>query len=184
MGNTIELRKLSTAEVDELLELSRRTFFDTFYQVNKPEDMEAYASKVFTIEKLSDELNEPDSEFYFALLENKVVGYLKINFRTAQTELKDPQALEIERIYVLADQQGKNIGGQLMQFAINRAIDSHLTYVWLGVWDQNHKAIRFYQRHGFEVFSSHEFVLGSDKQTDLLLKRKVKGERRKEKGES
>jgi len=177
MDNTIELRKLSTGDVEQLLELSRRTFFDTFYHVNTPEDMEAYASKVFTIERLSDELNELDSEFYFALLGNQVAGYLKINFRTAQTELKDPQALEIERIYVLADHQGKNIGGQLMQFAINRAVDNNLTYVWLGVWDQNHKAIRFYQRHGFEVFSSHEFVLGSDKQTDLLLKKVLKGER-------
>lgn len=175
MDNTITLRKLTPADVEQLLEISRRTFFDTFYQVNKPEDMEAYASNVFTVEKLSDELNDPNSEFYFALLGNQIAGYLKINFRSAQTELQDPQALEIERIYVLANQQGKNIGGQLMQFAINRAIDSDLSYVWLGVWDQNHKAIRFYQRHGFEVFSSHEFVLGSDKQTDLLLKRKVKG---------
>ena len=133
--------------------------------------MEAYAQKAFTIENLTNELNDADAEFYFVMLGNETAGYLKLNYRSAQTEFKDPQAMEIERIYVLSHYQGKNIGSQLLNFVQDKANEHQLKYIWLGVWDQNHRAIRFYQRHGFEVFSSHVFMLGSDKQTDLLLKK-------------
>lgn len=171
MNNTITLKKLTPADAELLLELSRKTFYDAFYHLNHPDDMEAYAQKAFTVEKLTEELNNTDSEFYLVMLGNETAGYLKLNYRSAQTEFHDPEALEIERIYVLSHYQGKNIGGQLLNFVLDKAKEHQLNYIWLGVWDQNHGAIRFYQRHRFEVFSSHDFMLGSDKQTDLLLKK-------------
>jgi len=171
MNNTVTLKKLTPADAETLLLLSRKTFFDAFYHLNHPDDMEAYAQKAFTVEKLQNELNDTNSEFYFVMLQNETAGYLKLNYHAAQTEFQDPEAIEIERIYVLSHYQGKNIGSQLLNFVLNKAKEHQLKYIWLGVWDQNHGAIRFYQRHGFEVFSSHEFMLGSDKQTDLLLKK-------------
>ena len=82
-------------------------------------------------------------------------------------------ALEIERIYVLGEHHGKHIGKQLLHFAIDIAVDKQFNYIWLGVWEHNNKAIGFYERNGFAVFSSHEFLLGDDRQTDLLMKKLV-----------
>ncbi|MBS1531076.1 MAG: GNAT family N-acetyltransferase [Bacteroidetes bacterium] len=159
--------------MDLLLSLSRKTFYDAFEHVNNPEDFEAYTSKAFTRDKLLSEIENPGSEFYFAIVDDKAVGYIKLNYRDAQTEFKEPDAVEIERIYVLADQQGKKIGNQLLDFAIERALEQKLRYIWLGVWEHNHNAMRFYQRNGFRVFSSHHFMVGNDRQTDILVKKEL-----------
>ncbi len=116
------------------------------------------------------ELTNPDSEFYFAMNEDDIAGYLKLNFNNAQTEFQDKNALEIERIYVSGEHHGKHIGRQMLDFAVDIAA-KQFDYVWLGVWEHNHKAIGFYEHHGFEIFSSHEFLLGDDRQTDLLMKK-------------
>jgi ribosomal protein S18 acetylase RimI-like enzyme len=161
------------SDIDQLLSLSRKTFYDAFEHVNNPEDFEAYTSVAFTRDQLLSEIENPHSAFYFAIIDDKKVGYIKLNYASAQAEFQDENAVELSRIYVLADQQGKQIGKQLIYFAINKAIEDKLQYIWLGVWEHNHSAIRFYEREGFVKFSSHEFWVGNDKQTDLLMKKEL-----------
>ncbi len=171
MNNPITLKKVEPTEIQAVLNISREMFFTAFAHLNTADDMALYAAKAFTVEKLTEELSNPGSHFYFALSGDQIAGYLKLNTNKAQTEFQDPRALEIERIYVDAKFQNRQIGKQLLQFAIDKAIENNLDYIWLGVWDANDKAIRFYERHGFQIFSSHEFMLGNDKQTDLLMRK-------------
>jgi ribosomal protein S18 acetylase RimI-like enzyme len=170
---TVIIQKLTLADADVLLALSKKTFFDFFAHLNKPEDMEAYASVAFTPQKMQAELSNPNSHFFFAMLDGEIAGYLKLNYGAAQTEFQDVNAVEIERIYVLAQHHGKKIGHQLIDFTLKEAAGKNLQHVWLGVWEHNHKALTFYKKHGFEVFSSHEFILGSGRQTDLLMKKAI-----------
>lgn len=165
------IRKVELAEAGLLLDFSKKTFYDFFAHLNDLSNIDAYSAVAFTLEKIKSELSNPDSEFYFAVLDGQVAGYLKLNFGDAQTEFRDKKALEVERIYVSAEHHGKHIGRQLLNFAVDTAIKNQFEYVWLGVWEHNHKAIGFYQHHGFEVFSSHEFLLGDDRQTDLLMRK-------------
>ena len=111
-----------------------------------------------------------NAELYFAMLNNQVVGYLKLNFGQAQTELKDDKALEIERIYVLQEFHGKKIGQLLYEKAIQIAKQANMDYVWLGVWEENERAINFYKKNGFVAFDKHLFKLGDDEQTDIMMK--------------
>jgi ribosomal protein S18 acetylase RimI-like enzyme len=140
------------SDIDELLSLSRETFYDAFEHLNNKDDFVAYTSIAFTYDKLLSEVENPHSQFYFALIDDEKVGYIKLNYSSAQTEFKDEGAMEIERIYVLASQQGKKIGNQLLDFAINKAKDEKLHYIWLGVWEHNLAAQRFYERNGFKAF--------------------------------
>lgn len=84
----------------------------------------------------------------FAKLDSVVIGYLKLNFGQSQTELKDEKALEIERIYVLKEFHGKKIGQILYDKALEVAKDRKADYVWLGVWEENPRAISFYRKNG------------------------------------
>ncbi|MDB5147257.1 MAG: family N-acetyltransferase [Mucilaginibacter sp.] len=170
---TVTIQKLVLKDADVLLALSKKTFFDFFAHLNKPEDMEAYASVAFTPQKIYTELSNPNSHFFFAMLNGEIAGYLKLNYGPAQTEFHDQNAVEIERIYVLAEHHGKKIGHQFIDFTLKEAISKSLQYVWLGVWEHNQKALAFYEKHGFKLFDSHEFVLGTDKQTDLLMKKEL-----------
>jgi ribosomal protein S18 acetylase RimI-like enzyme len=169
--HNITIRKVSLADLDVLLNISKQTFFDAFEALNNPDDFKAYTSVAFTEDKFRSELNNPNSEFYFAVDQDNIVGYLKLNFATAQTEFQDTEALEIERIYVSSAYQGKQIGQLLLEHAVNKARSAKLKYVWLGVFEKNTHAIRFYERNGFKKFSSHYFMIGNDRQTDFLMKR-------------
>jgi ribosomal protein S18 acetylase RimI-like enzyme len=166
----ININKVPPGGIHRLQRIGRQTFSDTFSSVNTEENMKQYLEEGFSLEKLEAELNNPNSEFYFAELEGDVIGYLKINFGQSQTELKDARAVEIERIYVLKDFHGKNVGQLLYEKAIDIARRKKADYVWLGVWDQNPRAIAFYRKNGFVEFDKHIFRLGNDEQTDIMMK--------------
>ncbi|WP_374950669.1 GNAT family N-acetyltransferase [Mucilaginibacter sp.] len=166
----MEIVPVTLADAPLLLSLSHQTFFDAFAHLNNADDMEAYTGKAFVLSRFEEEISNRDSCFYFARVDGEIAGYIKLNFNAAQTELQDPAALEVERIYVLQSQQGKQIGKRLLNFAIDEALRQSLTFVWLGVWEHNTKAIKFYESKGFTIFGNHPFMLGSDRQTDLLMR--------------
>jgi len=170
----IEIKKVTLSEIDELRSISRQTFFETFADGNTESDMKKYLDENFSIDKLTSELIIPESEFYFASIDNKAIGYLKLNFGQAQTELKDQKALEIERIYVLKEFHGKKVGQILFDTALQIAERIKADYVWLGVWEKNERAISFYRKNGFAEFDKHIFKLGNDEQTDIMMKLNLK----------
>ncbi|MBL7712345.1 MAG: GNAT family N-acetyltransferase [Chitinophagaceae bacterium] len=174
--NGIIIRQTGVQETALLQAIGRQTFFETFSATNTEENMSKYLAEGFAAEKLNAELNDPGSAFYFALCDDQVIGYLKLNFGNAQTDLKDSNALEIERIYVLQDFHGKQVGQLLYEKAVETAQQADADYIWLGVWEENPRAIRFYEKNGFVAFDKHIFVLGDDKQTDILMKRQLKAD--------
>ena len=119
------------------------------------------------------EINDPNAEFYFAMLDNSAIGYLKLNIGESQTEIKNANALEIERIYVLREFHGQNIGQQLFEKALERAHAQKVDFIWLGVWEENRRAIQFYVKNGFVAFDKHIFTLGNEQQTDIMMKRSM-----------
>ncbi len=164
------LKKASIADLHTLQQLSRKTFFEAFAAQNTEENMAQYLAEGFSVEKLGAELNNPESEFYFAHSEEAIIGYLKVNVGQAQTELHDQKALEIERIYVLKAFHGQQVGQLLLKKAIELAKQKEATFLWLGVWEENPRAIRFYEKNGFVPFGSHMFKMGDEEQRDILMK--------------
>tara|TARA_R110000868_G_scaffold4211_13_gene26686 strand:+ start:89183 stop:89770 length:588 start_codon:yes stop_codon:yes gene_type:complete len=166
----VVFKKLTLNELQELKQIGRSTYLESFSMENSDENMKSYLNTAFNSKKLSTELNEKQSEFYFVYYKNEVAGYLKLNFGTAQSEFKENDGMELERIYVLKKFQGKSIGKMALEHILKIAHSKKMKYVWLGVWDKNAKAIKFYKKHNFEVFSSHDFTMGNDIQTDFLMK--------------
>lgn len=169
----IEIKKVTLDDVASLQKIGRQTFAQTFSESNSAEDMEKYLEEEFDINNLLAQVDNTDSRFYFALLDGKVIGYLKLNTGNAQTEAEDNHALEIERIYVLSSYHGKKVGQLLYDKAIQIAREVKSTYVWLGVWEKNPRAIRFYEKNGFVAFDKHIFRLGEDEQTDIMMKKYI-----------
>lgn len=172
--NKINIEKVNLADLKELQIIGRQTFFETFSNENTEEDMNKYLAEKFSVEQLSNELTNPNSEFYFAKIKKEVVGYLKLNFGKAQTEVSNQDGIEIERIYVLKKFHGKKVGQALYDISLKTAKEKNMYFVWLGVWEKNPRAIRFYEKNGFVEFDKHIFVLGNDKQTDIMMKLKLK----------
>lgn len=164
------IRPIQPTEVDDLQRLALRIFYASFSDQNTPDNMKAYTDKAYSRDQLLSELRDPLSEHYFLCEGDQRIGFLKLNLAGAQSDIHDPESLEIQRIYIDASHQSKGLGAKLLDFAKERATALQLQYIWLGVWEKNPKAIRFYERHGFTIFGSHQFIMGDEVQTDILMK--------------
>ncbi len=169
----ITITPITPQELDQLLLISRRIFQNAFAHLNTEKNMTNYMDRAFAPEQLSKELEHPGSSFYFLRVNGGIAGYLKLNEAAAQSDLHDPESLEIERIYVDDAFQGQGLGARLIEFTKEQARARGLQRIWLGVWEKNPAAIRFYERHGFYLFGSHPFVFGDEVQTDLLMKHEL-----------
>jgi len=168
--NTIEIRLTKPSEINALQKISKETFVEAFSNQNSEENMQKYLEENLSIQQLTKELMNSESLFYFARMDEKIIGYLKINYGEAQTDFKEDDSIEIERVYVLSEFHGKDVGKKLLDKAIEISREKNAKSVWLGVWEKNYKAIRFYQKNDFLEFGKHPFILGDDIQTDILMK--------------
>jgi ribosomal protein S18 acetylase RimI-like enzyme len=169
----IEIQKANINDLEIIRKISTETFKETFSDVNTAENMANYIQENFNGEQIASEINNPESVFYLASLENEIIGYMKLNFGKAQTENQNENNLEIHRIYVLQAFHGKKIGQLLLDETMKIAKEMAVNSVWLGVWEENHRALQFYSKNGFVEFDQHIFVLGKDVQTDLLMQLKI-----------
>ncbi|PZP41424.1 MAG: GNAT family N-acetyltransferase [Pseudopedobacter saltans] len=166
----IEIKRAFIGDIEKLQKIGRSTFVETFAGDNTKENMANYLEKGFSLEKLRLELQDPCSEIFFAQKEDLIIGYLKLNFGNSQTERQQDDALEIERIYVLKAFHGLKVGQLLYEKTVDIATERKIRYIWLGVWEKNARAIHFYQKNGFKEFDKHIFQLGSEAQTDIMMK--------------
>lgn len=169
----IFIRPVEKSGLPALREIARSTFAGTFSTQNAASDMDKYLNDNFSLEKLTAEFETPGALFFFAEIAGKVIGYLKVNWGAAQTESMPGNMLEIERIYVLAEYQGKKVGKALFEKALRIAQEKRMDAIWLGVWEKNTAALHFYRNRGFVEFGTHLFRLGDDEQTDLLMKLEI-----------
>lgn len=171
MAEKIILRKCMPDDLETPRVLSCKTYKETFAPLNSPKNMQMFLGEAYGLEKLRSELSETNSVFYFLYLNQELCGYLKLNESPSQTDINDVQSLELERIYVDAKFQGRGLGRVLMEHAIEIARERKKSYVWLGVWEKNDKAIAFYQKNGFYKIGTHLFIMGDEEQIDYIMRR-------------
>jgi ribosomal protein S18 acetylase RimI-like enzyme len=169
-----EIKRAHLEDLSTIQTIGIACFTETFSEINTPENMEKYLQENFNTAQVTLEMSNPDSPFYIAFCDNEPVGYLKLNLGNAQTETIKDETIEIQRIYVLKAFHGKKIGQLLLDQAIKVAHEIAVDYIWLGVWEENHRALQFYAKNEFVTFDKHIFVLGDDQQTDLLMKLPIK----------
>ena len=167
----MKFRKCNQVDITEIIKLGRSTYYDTFHALNRKDTMDKYLDESFNPKKIENELNNPDSVFYFLYDNDLIVAYMKVNFPNAQTDINDLNSLELERIYVKKEYKGLGYGKAIIAKTISIAKEHGCNYVWLGVWEKNKHAIAFYQKMGFEIFDKHIFRMGDELQNDFILKK-------------
>lgn len=167
------IRPVTTDDVAELQKISRETFKVTFDPFTAPYDMAHFLDEDYATDVLISEIENPNSRFFFLLVGDKIVGYLKVNVGDAQKEHLKENALELQRIYLRSNFQHKGLGNILFDYAEKIARDEKKDYMWLGVYEKNINAQHFYKRHGFKRVGQHVFQVGDDLQIDWLLLKKL-----------
>lgn len=168
-----EIKKAGIAETELLCKLGAQTFTDAYAANNTKEDLEAYNKKSFAPEVILAELNEINTEYYLCFDGPLAIGYLKLNFDKACEAFESDQTTELQRIYVLKEYYQHKAGMKLMQYAIEICTARHNKYLWLGVWKENYRALKFYQAWGFETIGERSFKVGSKLYEDYYLRKKL-----------
>lgn len=161
----------SLSDTQTLVDIGVKTFYDTFASSNTPEDMKLYLDKNFNLQQLTLELEDKLNTFLMAKIGESVVGYAKLRRIESPKELNEKNSIELERIYSGKEYLGKGIGKKLLDTCLKIGKDEGYKVIWLGVWEHNPRAIAFYEKCGFEKFASHPFMLGTDLQTDILMRK-------------
>lgn len=167
------IRQAKCSDLTALVEMARKSFLQAFTSGNKIENVLSYLEEAFTLEQFTEEYDHAASTFFVAEIEGEIVGYTKVNMIPAQTDVHDPESLEIARLYVLEEYLGHGLGLGLLNYAFAFAKQEKKKFLWLGVWEKNARAIRFYQKHGLQKFGEHPFPFGDEIQTDWLMRKYI-----------
>jgi len=169
----ITIRFASAADAENIALLSRKTFYDTFVEFNTKDDMDKFMNQSFNVQLLINEVSAAENIFLCAFMDEELVGYAKITNSKNPPELGNANAIEICRLYAAHKTIGLGVGKALMEKCIALAIEKNKELIWLGVWEHNQRAKSFYEKFGFEKFGEHDFILGTDVQTDWLMKKEI-----------
>jgi len=169
----IQIKIAGVEDAPLVVELSRRTFYETFAQYNTEENMRIFMEEQFPKEKQLAEVGARGRIFLLAYDNDEPVGYASLREAEPPQELAPDKAIEIVQLYSEQKMIGKGVGAALMEACLDMARRQGKDWVWLGVWEHNHRAITFYQKWGFERFGEHVFFVGLDAQTDWWMKKKL-----------
>ncbi|MBE7515094.1 MAG: GNAT family N-acetyltransferase [Chloracidobacterium sp.] len=171
----VKIRKAAAEDAKLLTDLSYTTFWDAFahHPKNAPDDLAHYMRQAFSIEQITEELADERNIFLVAHIGEKPAGYAKLIIESREEGITAERPIELARLYSHQEYIGKGVGQDLMDECFRLAAEGLHDVMWLGVWEFNPRAIRFYEKNGFRIVGKHNFRLGSDPQIDLLMQRGI-----------
>ncbi|HEY0050228.1 MAG TPA: GNAT family N-acetyltransferase [Pyrinomonadaceae bacterium] len=175
MTESVEIRTASARDAETLARVGRKSFYDAFadHPKNAPGDLKIYMDEAFSARTIAAELADKDVIYFIAEIGGEAVGYAKLKKNSREEATAGENPLELCRLYSLNEFIGKGIGKALMRHSLDYARDNRHDFMWLGVWEYNFRAQKFYEKFGFEKCGEHVFQLGTDPQTDWLLQKKI-----------
>jgi ribosomal protein S18 acetylase RimI-like enzyme len=169
MAPKATIRRARPEDAAALADLAERTFREAFTASNDPVNMEIHCGERFGEEVQAREIADPDCVTLVAEAEGQLAGFAQVRRNAAMACVTARRPAELYRIYVLQAWHGRGIAQQIMDEVMAVAARDGSDRIWLGVWEENRRAMAFYRKYGFEVVGAHEFTFGTERQQDLVM---------------
>ena len=169
----VSIRLAGPMDADLLVELGRTMFYEAFSEQTDPQDMENHLQNAFKVEEIRRQLSDDQTFFLLIEVDSKVAGYACLNAESSPACVKDPNPIQLVRLYLGKDYYGRNVGNSLMKACLETARSKGFEAVWLSSWELNHRANAFYKKWEFEIVGRAKFKVGSDIQNDFIFARKI-----------
>jgi diamine N-acetyltransferase len=170
MQSNLDIRQAHRDDAATIIELAQKTFVETYGETNKKENVELYLSTMYNLDRLNAELINPHERFYIASYNGIPVGFTKMRNDRVGRGLEGKKAIEIERIYVLKEYQGFKVGKELLHKCREVASTEGYALIWLQVWQNNARALQFYQKGGFVIYETSTFQFGDELHDDYVMR--------------
>lgn len=167
------IRKANRSDASSLARLAEKTFRDAFGVANTAGNMDAHCRGSYSEKFQAEEIANPDMVTLLAEHGEELVGFAQLRWSQAPSVVQDSSPGEIQRMYVASNWHGKGVAQALMAACIEKIKAHGSDVVWLGVWERNPRAIAFYRKFGFVERGDHVFLLGHDRQRDIVMARSI-----------
>lgn len=171
MKSELSFREATISDANTIARIGAETFKVAFGPDNTPDDMEEYLAANFSLDVIRDLLEEASSTFLLGYESGKVIGYAMLCEGTPPSSVMDSSPIELVRFYVVEELIGLGYGSELMRACLAKAQEMGHATIWLGVWEKNDRAVRFYEKWGFKKVGTKQFILGRDVQRDFIMQR-------------
>ncbi len=158
----IKIRKAGARDVRLISALAITTCYEAYFELDPPHDLADYCFNFLSPEKIQAEFDDPNSTFMIAELSGNAVGFAKLREAKPVDCVAGSKAIEVQRIYVLERMKGREIGKRLIAEAASIGRTRGFDLLWLGVWDKNVAAQRFYERIGMKQLGTTDFSDGKN----------------------
>ncbi len=165
----VRIRRAEPQDAAALAELATRTFRDTFGADNRPEDLEVHLAEAYGETRQLRELLAADVRTLVAVNGGALVAFAQLRDGDQPGSVTAADAVELWRFYVDRPWHGQGVAQRLMRAVLGEARAMGAESVWLGVWEHNPRALAFYREFGFVAVGVHEFLLGQDRQNDVVM---------------
>ena len=166
----LSIRQADVSDLKIICALGVTTFYEAYFEQDDSNDLANYVLESFSLTQIESELKNENSTFFIAEIDGCAVGYAKLRENSKADCLESEDAVELQRIYILEKVKGKGVGKALMNYCFETARSKGYKAIWLGVWERNLAAQKFYEKFGFVKTGEMKFPYGKAVGTNYLLK--------------
>jgi diamine N-acetyltransferase len=167
----IEIRRADAADAELVSVLGAVTFYEAYFEQDDPPDLANYIHESFALTKIRAEIEDKHAEFFIIFLDKHAVGYAKLRTDSKAEGVKNERAIELQRIYVVERVFGRGVGARLLKHCLEAARERGFETLWLGVWEENRRARKFYEKHGFRRVGTLTFPYGDAVGINFVLEK-------------
>ena len=154
-----QIKKATIKDAKLLSKISTNSFLPAHGHSASKKDIDNYIAKKFNEQELSKELSNLENEYYFIYHKGEIVGYSKVIFYSPNKNIEVQNITQMSRLYLLEAFYGLDLGKELFNFNIKLSKQNNQKGIWLAVWMENKRAIKFYKKMGFEIVGSFDFKI-------------------------
>lgn len=164
------IRRATARDAGMLAQIGAATFLETYPEIIPGPDMVEHCAAQHSISVYERYLADPACTVWLAeyMTTGAPVGYA-VNCPPDLPVAKEDGDVELKRIYVFSRFHGAGLGRILMLAALHDARLRRASRLLLGAYGENRRAIRFYQKHGFEQIGTRKFLVGEQFFDDVVL---------------
>ncbi|MCK0134427.1 GNAT family N-acetyltransferase [Arenibacter sp. S6351L] len=155
----IKIIKANIAHSELIAEIGKQAFWESHGHSASKEDINSFISKTYNKAAINKEFENTNILYHLVSFNDKIAGFSKIELSTSNVNIKDPNITKLDRLYLLKEFYGKNLGAKLVDLNIELSKQNHEKGIWLAVWKENQKALNFYLKAGFKIVGEFNFKI-------------------------
>lgn len=169
-GSGYNIIKARDQDALNLATFAGENFVHTFGHLYPAEETAGFLKSDYTEEVFLNYIQDATYGVWVSLSESDVItGYLVAG--AASLPRTEKTSGEVKKLYVDRSQFGKGLANALFELGISWLRSKYSGYpIYISVYSENFRAIKFYNRYKFELFDEYIYEVGNCRDREFILR--------------